>query len=55
MRPDPVEIEIRAAIDRRRKVKRLQEPADTKAVERHKRLEEIEERRRLKEQTDDLL
>ena len=55
MRSDPIDIELRAAIDSRRKVKRLQEPADPKAVERHKRLEEIEERRRLKEQTDDLL
>ena len=52
IRPDPIEAEIRAAIARRKGIRPDRDTPDQKAVERRRKLEEIEEQRRLKEQTE---
>lgn len=50
--PDPVGAEIRAAIARRKGIRPDRDTPDPKAVERRRRLEEIEEQRRLREATE---
>ncbi len=50
--PDPVGAEIRAAIARRKGLRPDRDTPDPKAVERRRRLEEIEEQRRLREATE---
>lgn len=50
--PDPVGAEIRAAIARRKGLRPDRDTPDPKAVERRRKLEEIEEQRRLREQTE---
>lgn len=52
IRPDPIEAEIKAAIARRKGVKPINDGADPRAAERRRRIEEIEEARRIKEQTE---
>lgn len=50
--PDPIEAEIRAAIARRKGLRPDRDTPDPKAVERRRKLEEIEEQRRIREQTE---
>ena len=52
IRPDPIDAEIKAAIERRKGLRRNNEVPDPKAAERRKRIEEIEDQRRIREQTE---
>lgn len=49
---DPIDAEIRAAINRRRGVRHDNEPPDPKKAAARRRLEEMAEERRIKEQTE---
>jgi len=52
IRPDPIDAEIHAAIARRKGLRPDRDTPDQKAVERRRKLEEIEEQRRLREATE---